>query len=262
MKSLFLKLWPLWSFAALSLLVATISSLGILDASTMNQGAELTAPSFEFLFGTDQFGRSVFLRIIEGSSHVFFVSISASLVACLLGSSLGIVSAYFGGIFEKFVPRLADFLFSIPDLLLALVIMAILGASLGNLILALSIVYIPGFIRVSRAAATQTAHEDFIVAATSLGASHPRILFKHLVPSSLNPILLQLALTVGLAILAESALSFIGFGVEPGTPTWGLMLSEGKDWMASAWWISFFPGIFITLSVLAINLTVGQQSDD
>jgi peptide/nickel transport system permease protein len=261
MKPLIYKLWPLWTFASLAVLVAIIAKLGMLDSHSMQQSAELQPPSLSHLFGTDQFGRSLFLRIVEGSYHVFFVSISAALTAGVVGSALGVSSIFFGGILDRSVPRLADFLFSIPDLLLALVIMAVLGASQSNLILALSIVYVPGFIRVSRSAATQIMHLDFITAANALGAPAHRVLFKHLFPSCLPPILLQLALTTGLAILAESALSFIGFGVEPGTPTWGLMLAEGKDWMLNAWWISFFPGLFITLSVLAINLSLGQESD-
>lgn len=167
---------------------------------------------------------------------------------------IGAAAGYYGRWVDAALSRVIDVLFSFPDILLALVIMAVLGASLTNVMIAIGIVYTPIFARITRGAVLEIKASLFIDAARVLGAGRLTILRRHILPNVMAPIIVQTTLSLAFAILAEAALSFIGLGVEPDTPSWGIMLNEGKDWMEAAWWIAVFPGAAITLAVLGFNV--------
>ncbi|MEK3935656.1 ABC transporter permease [Sporosarcina sp. FSL W7-1349] len=170
------------------------------------------------------------------------------------GTMIGIVAGYFGGKIDQILSRITDVLFAFPDILLALVIMAILGPSLTNLMIAIGIVYTPIFARIARGAVLNIRDSLYIEAARSMGVSSFQIMIRHILPNSLAPLIVQVTLSFAFAILAEAALSFLGLGVSPDTPSWGIMLSEAKDWMEISWWTAIFPGIAITLAVLSFNI--------
>ncbi|HET7656943.1 MAG TPA: ABC transporter permease [Bacillales bacterium] len=220
----------------------------------MQPSAMLSPPSSQHWFGTDQFGRDILSRIIYGariSFKVGFISVGISLVAgCIIGVSAG----YFGGIVDGVLSRVVDVLFSFPDILLGLIIMSILGPSLTNLMIAIGIVYTPIFARIARGAVLSIKDSLYIEAARSMGISHFKIMWRHIFPNSLAPIIVEVTLSLAFAILAEAALSFLGLGASPDSPSWGNMLQEGKAWMEQAWWIAVFPGLAITLAVFGFNV--------
>ncbi|WP_082233144.1 ABC transporter permease [Halobacillus massiliensis] len=224
------------------------------DPYKMAPDARLAGPSLAHLFGTDQFGRDILSRIIYGSRislQVGLISVGLSVVA---GTIIGVVAAYYGKWVDAALSRLTDVMFSFPDILLALVIMAILGPSLTNLMIAVGIVYTPIFARIARGAVLSIKNSLYIEAARSMGISNIKIMWRHILPNSLAPLIVQVTLSFAFAILAEAALSFLGLGVSPDTPSWGIMLNEGKSWMETAWWIAVFPGIAITLAVFSFNV--------
>ncbi|MFT8871805.1 MAG: ABC transporter permease [Sporolactobacillus sp.] len=221
---------------------------------SMNISSRLSTPDNSHWFGTDQFGRDILSRIIYGariSLQVGIISVGFSLI---LGTVMGILAGYYGGWIDQLISRMTDVLFALPDILLALVIMAILGPSLTNLMLAIGIVYTPIFSRIARGAVLAVRDSLYIEAAYSMGVKERKILFHHILPNILSPLVVQTTLSLAFAILAEASLSFLGLGVSPDTPSWGMMLSEAKDWMELAWWTAVFPGIAITLSVLSFNI--------
>ncbi|WP_181346988.1 ABC transporter permease [Thalassobacillus sp. CUG 92003] len=240
------------SIFILSAIVAPI--LAPYDPYKMSGGESLAGPSLAHWLGTDQFGRDILSRIIYGtriSLQVGIISVGISLVA---GTIIGVVAAYYGKWVDHVLSRLTDVMFSFPDILLALVIMAILGPSLTNLMIAIGIVYTPIFARIARGSVLTIKHSLYIDAAKSMGISNVKIMWKHILPNSMAPLIVQVTLSFAFAILAEAALSFLGLGVSPDTPSWGIMLSEGKNWMESAWWIAVFPGIAITMAVFSFNV--------
>lgn len=224
------------------------------DPFKMYPNNMLQGPDAKHLFGTDQFGRDILSRVIYGSQislKVGLISISISLV---IGVAMGIAAAYYGGWIDSVISRMTDVLFSFPDILLALALMAVLGPSLTNVMIAIGIVYIPIFARMTRGSVLSIKAALYIEAARSIGVSNLTIMFRHVLPNVLAPIIVQATLSFAFAILTEAALSFLGLGVEPDTPSWGIMLNEGTDYMEMAWWIAVFPGIAITLAVLGLNV--------
>lgn len=224
------------------------------DPYTMDYMAILEGPSSSHLFGTDQFGRDILSRIFYGARISFQVGILSVSIALGLGTLLGVIAGFYGGWPDLIISRIIEILFAIPDILMALAIMAILGPSLNNLMVAIGIVYTPIFARIARGAALDVRESIFIEAARAIGVGNRMIMFRHLLPNILAPIIVQTTLSLAFAILSEAALSFLGFGVQPDLPSWGIMLNEGKDWMEMAWWMSVFPGIAISLAVLSFNL--------
>ncbi|MCQ2009963.1 ABC transporter permease [Sporolactobacillus sp. STSJ-5] len=220
----------------------------------MSTTARLTGPSAVHWFGTDQFGRDIFSRIIYGSRISLQVGIIAVGFSFVLGTLMGVIAGYAGGWIDQIISRITDILFALPDILLALVIMAILGPSLNNLMLAIGIVYTPIFSRIARGAVLNIRDSLFIEAAYSMGVKQYKILLRHLLPNILSPLIVQITLSFAFAILAEASLSFLGLGVSPDTPSWGIMLSSAKDWMELSWWTAVFPGLAITLAVLSFNV--------
>ncbi len=206
------------------------------------------------LFGTDEFGRDILSRIMQGCSVSLVISIGATLMGALIGTFMGIWAGFLGGKWDHWIMRAADVLFSFPSLLLAIFVMGILGEKTYNVIIAIGIVYIPQFARVSRGAILALKGSEFIRAAFSSGAKKNYVLFRHLLPNIMMPLIVQVSLSLSVAILLESALSFLGLGVQPPYPSWGNMLSAARKFMILAPWTAIYPGLAIVFLVLGFNL--------
>ncbi len=216
--------------------------------------ALLEPPSAAHWFGTDQLGRDILSRVIYGSRISLRVALSAVGFALLVGSLVGLLAGYFGGWTDTLLSRCMDVMFAIPEVLLALVVMAIIGVGLNEITLAIGIVYAPIFARVCRGAVISIREQPYVEAARALGLPHRRIMLRHVLPGATPPLIVQTTLSLAFAILAEAALSFLGLSGETDTPSWGMMLRQGKDMMQLAWWVAVFPGLAITLAVLALNV--------
>jgi peptide/nickel transport system permease protein len=214
----------------------------------------LTPPSLHHLFGADDLGRDVFVRVADGFRISLGVAVGSILLAALLGVPLGLVAGYMGGMVDGLISRPLDVLMAFPAILLAIVVAAILGPGTGTLTLALGIVYTPVLARVMRASTMVVRREVYIAAAQARGASHLRILLRHVLPNAIGPVIVQASILMGIAILLEAALSFVGLGVQPPTPSLGLMLSDGRDFLSEAPWVMIAPGAAIMLLVLGFNL--------
>jgi len=234
--------------------------LSVIKASQLSNrpSARFQSPSVTYPFGTDLQARSIFPRVLYGAWYAMkFGSIVVG-ASTVMGVSLGILAAYYSDLVDNLIMRTMDVLLAFPSLLLALALVAILPESLGlwRATLALTLVYTPRFARVVRGAALKVLEDEYVDATKSIGARDPRILVRHIFPNTLAPITVQSTLNFGLAIIDLAALSFLGFGAEVGTPTWGIMLSQGVDkgLLAGYWWWSFFPGLFLAVTVLGFNL--------
>jgi len=224
------------------------------DPYAMDFSARFVGPSLAHLFGTDEFGRDLFSRILHGASvsvKVAFIAVGISGVA---GVTLGLLAGYSGGWIDEVVMRVMDVFFALPAVLLAIVVMAILGRGVENAMIAIAIVYAPIFARVTRGAVLAVRDLEFVNAAKALGQGRGRIMFAHVLPNSLGPIIVQTSLSLAFAILAEAALSFFGLGTQPPDPSWGRMLSEGRAFLRQAPRMGIFPGLAIMVSVLGFNL--------
>lgn len=214
----------------------------------------LEAPSAAHWLGTDTFGRDVMSRLFYGARISLFIGLVAVAFAMAVGSTIGILAGYFGGLFDQIVMGIVDVMLSFPTLLLGLMIAAMLGASLENLIIAIAITEMAPFARVARAPTISLKQRDFIEAGHALGFSHTRIMGVHILPNIVSDIVVMGSLWMASAIRTEASLSFIGLGVQPPTPTWGGMIREGFEHILSAWWLAVFPSIAILLTVLALNI--------
>lgn len=224
------------------------------DPNAMNFGAVFAPPSTTHWFGTDEFGRDLLSRILHGAAvsvKVAFIAVGISAVA---GVTLGLVAGYMRGWLDEIVMRIMDIFFALPTVLLAIVVMAILGRGVENAMIAIAIVYAPIFARVTRGAVIAVRDLEYINAARALGQGHLRVMFAHVLPNAIGPIIVQTSLSLAFAILAEAALSFFGLGTQPPDPSWGRMLSEGRAYLMQAPWMGIFPGLAIMVSVLGFNL--------
>jgi peptide/nickel transport system permease protein len=217
---------------------------------------DTVSPSLRFPFGTDGFARSIFPRVLYGAWLALKWGTITVAASTTLGVGLGIIAAYYGDVTDNVIMRTMDMLLAFPSLLLALALISIFGAGLGNAVIALVLVYTPRFARVVRGAALTVLEDEFVDATVALGANDPRVIVRHILPNCLAPVTVQSTLNFGLAIIDLAALSFLGFGAAPGTPSWGIMLSVGveKGLLTGVWWWSFFPGLFLALTVLGFNL--------
>ncbi|MDB4897716.1 MAG: D-ala-D-ala transporter subunit [Firmicutes bacterium] len=214
----------------------------------------LKGPSSGHLFGTDQLGRDILSRVVSGARISLQVGALVLLVAMTIGVTLGAIAGYVGGIVDEIIMRVTDVFLAFPTLVLAMVISAVLGKGIYNAMMAVGLVWWPWYARLVRAQVLAVKDADFIQAARSLGASPIRIIWKHLLPSTIATITVQASLDVGYAILATAGLSFIGLGAQPPTAEWGAMVAEGRKYLTTHWWVPMFPGLAILLSVMGINL--------
>jgi peptide/nickel transport system permease protein len=240
----------------LILLLATLADLiTVYDPIENDFESMHLAPGAAHWFGTDQFGRDVLTRIIYGARTALIVGFVASTIGSSLGLVLGVTSAYFGGRFDLFFQRVMDIFLSFPLIIMALAVVSIFGTGLENVILAITIPFIPRCARVVRSSALAVREIPYIDAARTLGFNHKRIILRHMVPNVMAPFLIMLTTFMGQAILLEASLSYLGLGVQEPTPAWGLMLQGGaEEYAESAPWIPIFPGLAITASVFAFNL--------
>ena len=211
-------------------------------------------PSAEHWMGTDNYGRDIFSRVIYGTRTSLQIGFIALLGGAVVGSVLGAVSGYFGGITDTIIMRFTDILMAIPRTVLAIAIATTLGAGLTNAVIAVAISSIPNFARVVRASTMTVKDQDYVEAAKCIGAKSPHIIWKHIFPNVLAPIIVQATLGVGTAIILAAALSFLGLGVQPPVPEWGSMLSAARTYMRDYWYMVAFPGLAIMVTVLALNL--------
>jgi len=226
------------------------------DPLAMDAARALQPPSLVtgHVFGTDEFGRDILSRIMKGCWISLAISVSATALGALAGTLMGTWAGYLGRRWDHWIMRVADVLFSFPSLLLAIFVMAVLGEKSLNIVCAIALVYIPQFARISRGAVLSIRQADFVKAARSNGAGPAFILFRHLLPNILVPLIVQVSLALSVAILLESALSFLGLGVQPPAPSWGNMLSSARKAMVIAPWTAVYPGLAIVFLVLGFNL--------
>ncbi len=218
----------------------------------MNQ--RLLPPSWKHPFGTDEFGRDMLSRVILGSRYSLIISVSVIGLALLIGVPIGLVAGYLGGKVGSALMRIADMFLAFPPLLLAVAMAATLGRGLRNVIISLAISWWPWYTRLMYVQTNSIKTMPYIDAAKVLGLRTPTILFKHILPNAITPVMVQAALDMGSAILEAAGLSFLGVGVKPPTPEWGLLVTEGWASINRAWWISLFPGLAILITVLGFNL--------
>lgn len=212
------------------------------------------SPCLSHPFGTDELGRDIFSRVVYGSRISLQAGSVAISLALAIGIPLGLLAGYFGGIVDEIIMRTVDVFLSFPPLLLALAIAAMLGPSLTNAMVAIAIAWWPWYTRLLRGEAVSVRERDYVQAAKALGASWRRIIFRHLLPNTIVPVVIQASMDFGSVILTSASLSFLGLGAQPPLPEWGLMVSTARTYFLTYWWVGTFPGLAIFLSVLAFNL--------
>ena len=219
-----------------------------------NAAIRLTKPCKEYIFGTDYCGRDVFARIIHGSRASLIIGVATTVLSLIIGGTLGAVAGYYGGKIDNIIMRIMDIFMCVPALLLALAVVAALGSSTVNLIIAMAVSTTPGYARIVRSSLLSVSNQDFIEAAKSYGCSDFRIVFKYIVPNAMGPIIVQATMGIASIILSAAALSYLGMGVQAPAPEWGSMLSEARDFMQGSPYLLYIPGVAIVLSALAFNL--------
>src|SRR6266542_4436471 len=224
------------------------------DPIKTSQRTSLEGPSLAHLMGTDRFGRDVLTRVLWGGRLSLPVGFVSVLIAAAFGISLGLLAGYYGGRLDAVIMRLVDLMLAFPGILLALVIVAILGGSLLNLMIAVGIASIPDYVRIARGTVLSIREREFVLAARTIGAHNTAIIVRHILPNILAPVIVLATLGMASAIITGSTLSFLGLGIKPPTPEWGNMLDEGRGFLQRAWWVAFFPGLAIMLTVFSINL--------
>ena len=247
--------------AAGSLLVVLVITVSIFapwltrhSPEEMDMEARLSDPSASHWLGTDNFGRDLWTRIAFGSRISLTIALSSVAAALLLGTLVGLASGYFGGILDLLLMRIVDLFLAFPPFILALALVAVLGPGVSSVTLALTAIYWTEYARLVRAITLSESRRDYVTAARSLGATHTNLLFRQILPRAFGPLAVLASLGIGTAIVAESGLSFLGFGVEPPAPTWGWTLAYGMRYLRSDMWLSMAPGLAILTTVLGFNL--------
>ncbi len=215
---------------------------------------QFESPSRTHLLGTDEFGRDTFSRLLYGARIALAIGLIADGIAGVIGTTLGLISGYYSGKVDSWIMRFMDIMLAFPYLLLAMIVVAVLGPSLRNAMIAIGVVYIPQFARLVRGTVLSVREQDYVDAATVIGNSAPRIMLRHVLPNAVVPIIVMATLTIGYAILEASGLSFLGLGAQPPTAEWGAMLSGGRNYMLSDIWLATIPGLAILITVLGFNL--------
>ena len=247
--------------ATATLVLIGIILMSVFDETLAPQGPNeidvadrLQSPSWSHPFGTDDLGRDILSRVILGAGVSLRVGFLAVGIALVIGTLIGLLAGFYGRWVDDVLMRVMDMFFAFPAVLLAIAILAVRGPGSGNTALAIGIVYIPIFARVTRASVLGVREEVYVRASRSVGASDLRLLTRHVLPNAAPPIIVQTSISLAFAVLAEAALSFLGLGTQPPSPSWGLMLAEGRGFIDLAWWLAFFPGMAIFLTVLCFNL--------
>jgi peptide/nickel transport system permease protein len=238
-------------FILLAIFAPVIAPEGVNEQKLQER---LQPPSSEHWFGTDDFGRDVFSRVLHGAKTSLWVGFFSVMGSIIIGSFLGIVAGYYGRIADAIISRIFDILLAFPSILLAIGIVAVLGPSLQNALIAIAVINIPNFGRLIRSRVLSVKEEEYILAAKAIGMSDHRILFHHVLPNSITPIIVQGTLAIATAIIEAAALGFLGLGAQPPNAEWGRMLADSKQYLMQAPWTMIFPGVAIMLVVLGFNL--------
>tara|TARA_B100000003_G_scaffold41757_2_gene35647 strand:+ start:41 stop:877 length:837 start_codon:yes stop_codon:yes gene_type:complete len=253
----FIKKYPTIFLGSLILiimvLIALLASELTNDPMKLNPIKRLKPPGNEIWFGTDMFGRDIFARTLHGAQISLLAGISVAIISTIIGTSIGLFAGYFS-LFDKIIMRLMDGIMAIPSILLAIALVGLTGASLFNVIIAISIPEIPRFVRIVRSVVLSVKEQNYIEAVLSVGVKTHNILFRHILPNSLAPIIVQATYVCASAMIWEAILSFLGAGTPPDIPTWGNIIAEGRVYFQRAPWIIFFPGLFLGITVLSVNL--------
>ena len=231
------------------------------DPSAQELALRLEGPSRLHWLGLDELGRDILARVMSGARISLFVGLVVVSVSASIGAAMGALAGYYGGIIDEAISRVIDILLAFPGLLLAIALVAVLGPSLTNVVIALSLIGWVGYARVARAQVLQAREFEYVVAARAIGAATPRILIRHVLPAALPALTVQATLGMGGAILSEAALSFLGLGVQPPTPSWGAMLNYGRVHLLDAPHLTVFPGLAIAIVVLGLNLLGDSLGD-
>ena len=255
--NVFIKKYPTIFLGSLILiimvLIALLASELTNDPMKLNPIKRLKPPGNEIWFGTDMFGRDIFARTLHGAQISLLAGISVAIISTIIGTSIGLFAGYFS-LFDKIIMRLMDGIMAIPSILLAIALVGLTGASLFNVIIAISIPEIPRFVRIVRSVVLSVKEQNYIEAVLSVGVKTHNILFRHILPNSLAPIIVQATYVCASAMIWEAILSFLGAGTPPDIPTWGNIIAEGRVYFQRAPWIIFFPGLFLGITVLSVNL--------
>ncbi len=227
-----------------------LAKTGPNEADPMNT---FIAPGKEHLMGTDNIGRDIWSRFCYGGRVSLLIGVAAMITGTVLGTMIGVVAGFYGSWLDSLLSWFTEVLMAFPGMLLALSVMAILGPGLGNVIAAVGIGSIPQYMRMARSSVMKAREMDYVEAARCIGCSDIRILFRHILPNIVRPLIVLATLGIGSAILEGASLSFLGLGAQPMTPEWGAMLSSGRQFLRNAWWISVFPGFGVFLVILSIN---------
>ncbi len=224
------------------------------SAIEQNISERFTSPCASHIFGTDEMGRDLFARVVHGSRYSLFIGVSTSFLSLLIGGMLGAVAAFYGKTVDNVIMRLTDVIMTVPPILLSLAVVAALGANMRNLMIAITISCVPSMVRMVRSVVISLVDNEYVEAARSYGASDMRIILKYIIPNSLGPIIVTMTMNVAGMILSAAGLSFLGMGVQPPSPEWGALLSDAEQYMFSAPWLLYFPGIFIIIAALSFSL--------
>lgn len=213
----------------------------------------MESPSWSHPLGTDDLGRDLLSRIIVGTQVSLFVGISTVVIALIAGLILGVLAGYLGGWVDHVIMRYIDLQWAFPNFIIAVYLVAVFGTGLSNVIVAISLAFVDDFARIARGMVLSIKEEQYVAAARTVGVSDIRIMWRHILPNAAAPIIVQATVSISYAILGEASLSFLGLGVDASTPTWGLILADGRSFISRAWWLGIFPGLAIMLTVLSIN---------
>lgn len=249
-------LLTLFVIAIATIIIDIVTNKSIYNDYVIKQNLRmrLKGPSPEHIFGLDEFGRDIFLRMLWAVRYSLFMGTFAIAISTVIGGVLGAIAGYYGKITDNAIMRFMDILLAIPSMLLATAIVAALGTSLTNVLLAIAVSYVPTFARTVRASVLTIKDQEYIEAAHALGASDARIIFRYILPNSMAPLIVQATLGVAGAILSIAGLSFLGLGIQPPTPEWGSMLSNARSYIREGWHITLIPGLGIMLTILALNV--------
>jgi peptide/nickel transport system permease protein len=249
-----LALFGLSLLAILILLSIFANLLAPYNPIKRNFDVAMSPPTAQHFFGTDPLGRDVFTRVLYGGRLSLYVGLASVILSMAIGVPVGLASGYFGGWVDGTLMRIVDLILAFPGIIFAIWLVAMLGPGVNQVILANALFNMPSFARIIRGSVLTMKESDFVLAARGLGASDLHILSSHVLPNVLAPIVVLGSLTISDAILTAASLSFLGLGSQPPTPEWGAMLSDGRPFLQNAWWLSVFPGVMLTLTVLASNI--------